>query len=186
MKEKRVIFIIPGFNHLSTSAAYTKLAKMLKKEGYLPILVSIPWKNTTILENIKYFLKEYKKVKSSKKYILGFSFGAIIAFVASTKVRSSGLILCSLSPYFKEDLPKETNKNFSKLASFELAKKIKSKQILMLYGAEEARSLIKRVTDTFSHISTANKFLISIHKTEHNIGNKKYLTKINQAVRILN
>jgi len=185
------MFIIPGFNHLPTSKAYRQIAKILKSEDYFPVLVKIPWKNTSILENTKYFLKEYKKIKAKKKYILGFSFGAMIAFIASTKVRSSGLILCSLSPFFKEDLPiSETmmkkNKDFHKLRCVSLAKKIKSKQILMMYGAQEAKSLIRRVTDAFNRISSANKFLISIYKTEHNIGTKRYLNKIHQAARALN
>lgn len=179
MTAKKAIFIIPGFNQLVTDKAYIEIAKILKKENYFPILVRIPWKNTTILENTKYFLKEYKSIKSKKKYILGFSFGAMIAFIASTKVRSTGLILCSLSPFFKEDLSK------FKISSISLAKKIKSKQILMMYGAQETRSLIRRVTETFNHISSANKFLISIYKTEHNLGTKRYLTKIHQAARVL-
>ncbi|MDP2585762.1 MAG: hypothetical protein Q8P29_02700 [Candidatus Levybacteria bacterium] len=191
MIEKKAIFIIPGFNHLITNKAYREIAKILKKENYFPILVKIPWKNTTILENTKYFLNEYKKIKLKKKYILGFSFGAMIAFIASTKVRSSGLILCSLSPFFKEDLPMlktmtKKNKYFYKLSCASLAKKIKSKQILMMYGSQEARSLIRRVTDTFSRISSANKFLISIYKAEHDIGDKRYLAKIHQAVKVLN
>lgn len=180
MIQRKAIFIIPGFKQLVTDKAYRKIAKILKDEGYFPILVKIPWKNTTILENTEYFLKEYRKVKLKKKYILGFSFGAMIAFIASTKVSSAGLILCSLSPFFKEDLP------MYKISSFSLAKKIKSKQILMMYGSQEARSLIRRVTDTFANISSANKFLISIYKTEHNIGTKRYLTKIHQAARALN
>ena len=190
MFEKKTIFIIPGFNHLPASSAYGQIAKILKKDGYFPVLVNIPWKKTTILENTKYFLKEYRKINSRKKYILGFSFGAMIAFIASTKVRSSGLILCSLSPFFKEDLPmsriqKRKNKDFYKLRSASLAKKIKSEQILMMYGAAEAKSLIKRVTDTFSDISSGNKFLFSIYKTEHDIGDKRYLDKIHLAARVL-
>ncbi|MDZ4228589.1 MAG: hypothetical protein U1E54_05080, partial [Candidatus Levybacteria bacterium] len=91
MADKKAIFIIPGFNHSPADKAYRQIVKVLRKEGYSPILVKIPWKNTTILENTKYFLKEYRKVKLKKKYILGFSFGAMIAFIASTKVRSCGL-----------------------------------------------------------------------------------------------
>lgn len=191
MNKKKVMFIIPGFNHLPTSRAYKQISKILKSEGYFPILIKIPWKNKTILENTEYFLKEYRKIKSKKKYILGFSFGAIIAFIASTKVRSSGLILCSLSPFFREDLLEsggktQSNKDFYKLRCATLARKIKSKQILMMYGALEAKSLIKRVTDAFNRIYSANKFLISIYKTEHNIGAKRYLSEIHQAAKALN
>lgn len=193
---KKVIFIIPGFRQQATSLAYTRLAKMLRSEGYSPILVKIPWKNSTISENTEFFLKRFKKNEDIKKYILGFSYGAMIAFLAATKVKTSGLILCSLSPYFKEDVSKIKNrgisslmqeryKDFSKLHCESLAKKIKTKQVVMLYGTLEARSLIRRVTETFGKIEGKNKKLISIRKTEHNIGDKKYLQVIHSATQTL-
>lgn len=195
MAQEKTIFIIPGFAQHPTNKAYIEIAKILKSERYCPILVDIPWKNTTISQNTEYFLKLYKKTEAKKKYILGFSYGAMIAFIASTKVSSAGLILCSLSPYFKEDLPK-INKNlsllmtsryedFSKLHCETLAKKIKTKKILMLYGSQEARTLIKRVTGAFDQISSKKKHLIRISKTKHEIGNKKYLNTIHHATREL-
>lgn len=197
MNGEKTIFIIPGFRHLPTNKAYKEIARMLKKEGYLPILIKIPWKQTTISENTQFFLKKYKKIATKKKYILGFSFGAMIAFIASTKVSTSGLILCSLSPYFKEDLSKANNRlvssvtinryqDFSKLHCATLAKKIKAKKILMLYGARETKPLIRRVNETFNLISSKHKYLIPILKTEHNIGDKRYLHTIHQAARELN
>lgn len=197
MAYKKTIFIIPGFRHKPKNKAYKEIAKILKSEGYSPILVTIPWKQTTISQNTKYFLKFYNKINTKKKYILGFSFGAMIAFIASTKVSVSGLILCSLSPYFKEDLLKMNIQkvslikklrydDFSKLDSVALAKQTKAKQILMLYGAKEAKSLIKRVTVTFDQILSTDKYLIPIQETEHNIGARKYLNKIHQIAKQLN
>lgn len=193
---KKVVFIIPGFRQSPASTAYKKLAKILKNEGYHPILVKIPWKNSTISENAEFFMKRFKKTEAAKKYILGFSYGAMIAFLVSTKVRTSGLILCSLSPYFKEDissiktrgtsiLMRQRYDDFSKLHCSTLSKKIKTKQVVMLYGTLEARSLIRRVTDTFGKIEGKNKKLISIKKTDHNIGDKKYLQVIHATTQTL-
>lgn len=190
MFAKKTIFIIPGYRHTPTHKAYKEIAKVLQNEGYSPILIAIPWKQTTISENTKYFLKEYKKIHRKKKYILGFSLGAMIAFLASTKVEVSGLILCSLSPYFKEDLQKVSNslryQDFSKLHCATLAKQIKAEQILMLYGSKEARILIKRVKEAFYQISSKQKYLFSIKETDHNIGDKKYLRTIHQVAKELN
>ena len=180
MIKRNPIFIIPGFKHRPTNKAYKEIAKILKSEGYLPILITIPWKQTTISENTEYFLKKYKKVNSKKKYILGFSYGAMIAFIASTKVEVSGLILCSLSPYFKEDI------SSSPLHCATLAKQIKAKQILLLYGAKEEKSLRKRVADAYDKISSAHKYLIPILEAEHNIGDRRYLNKIHQIAKELN
>ncbi len=197
MIREKAIFIIPGYNHLPTGSAYRKIATMLQNEGYQPILVKIPWTKTTISQNTDYFLKKYKKINAKKKYILGFSLGAMIAFVASTKVTAYGLILCSLSPFFNEDLLKINTKrispiqlrrhqDFLTLHCSTLSKKIKAKQILMIYGREEEKSLIKRVKETYRQLSSKNKYLIPVDQTEHNIGDKRYLYKIRQLAKTLN
>lgn len=193
---QKAVFIIPGFRQRPKNKAYKEIERILKSEGYFPILVDVPWKGSTISENTQYFLKVYKKIKARKKYMLGFSYGAMIALIASTKVSASGLILCSLSPYFKEDLSKfrkkvvsalfaQRHRNFSKLHCGTLARKIKAKKILMLYGTKEARPLIRRVTDAFDQISSCQKYLIPVLKTAHEIGDKRYLNSIHEAARQL-
>lgn len=190
----RVIFIIPGYRQSAKNKAYCEIAKNLKSEGYFPVPVKIPWKNSTISDNVEYFLKVYKNIKTRKKYILGFSYGAMIAFIASTKIRTEGLILCSLSPYFKEDVLKTKKEvfsrlsekrfnDFSKLHSKILAKRIKSKKVLMVYGGSEAKSLIRRVRETFVQIESEEKKLVRLKKAEHEIGSRKYLESILQAAR---
>ncbi|MBI4080314.1 MAG: hypothetical protein HY430_00920 [Candidatus Levybacteria bacterium] len=197
MTAEKIVYIIPGFKQRTSGKAYKEIAAILKSEGYHPILITIPWKKTSISENTAYFLKEYKKVLAKKEYILGFSFGAMIAFLAATKVNTTGLILCSLSPYFQEDLEKMKKnpaaqitrrryKDFSKLHCSSLAKRVKAGQIHMLYGAKEAKTLIKRVTETYGHLSSTDKYLIPIEKTTHDIGDKRYLTKIHQIAKIMN
>lgn len=192
MLAKKSVFIIPGFRQKTTNKAYKTIARMLKKEGYTPIPVIIPWKNTTVTQNTAYFLQEYKKNTAKKKYILGFSFGAVIAFLAATKIHTHGLILCSLSPYFKEDLIRlGIQKNSSLYQDFlttrckVLAKQIKAKHILMLYGTKETKPLISRVHYAFSHIISNNKYLIPIQQTEHNIGGKRYLDSIHLGVKAI-
>lgn len=189
MTRKKAIFIIPGFRHNPTHTAYKQLVTMLKKQGHMPIPISIPWNKRTISQNTAYFLGEYKKVRAKKKYILGFSFGAMIAFIASTKVRVDGLILCSLSPYFKEDLAKIKRdfryKDFSTFHCARLAKKIKANQLLMLYGRKETKPLIRRVTRAYAQIKTKRKQLFPIPHTEHNIRDKRYLYTIKQAALTL-
>lgn len=196
MPKKRPIFIIPGFRQTPTNKAYREISKLLISEGFTPVLMSIPWEKTTISKNTEYFLKEYKRSRSRKKNILGFSYGAMIAFLAATKVDVDTLILCSLSPYFQEDviqkrvprspIQADRYEDFSKLNSQDLAKKIKARQILMLYGSREAKELVKRVTQTFDNISLSKKQLLKIKKTEHNIGDKRYLQTIQQIAQTLN
>jgi len=196
MSAKKTIFIIPGYKHNPRSIAYKQIAKTFKKQGFYTVPVTIPWKQTTITENKKFFLKKFRKMNRKRKYIFGFSFGAMIAFLASTEVKVSGLILCSLSPYFKEDVAKiKKNKkslmqtlrfeDFSQLECSELVKKIKANQILMSYGSKEAKSLINRVNEVFAKSPAVQKFLFPVDQTEHNIADKKYLSKITQMTQVL-
>lgn len=197
MPSKKSIFIIPGYRQTPQQKAYQAIAVILAQNGYEPIPVTIPWKNTTISENTECFLKAYRKVRTKKKYILGFSFGAMIAFLASTKVDVDGLILCSLSPYFNEDLPKvkkhalspiqaDRYEDFSNLHCGTLAKQLKAKQVLMVYGSKEARMLKRRVHDAFEKISTDEKLLLPVKYVDHAIGDRRYLQKIQQVARTLN
>lgn len=190
MLAKKSVFIIPGFRQKTTSKGYKTLTKLLKKEGYNPILVDIPWQKSTLSEHADYFLQTYNNVATKNKYILGFSFGAVIAFLAATRVRSNGLILCSLSPYFKEDLlrlglNKESKnyRDFVKQSCTSLAKSIKTKNILMLYGQRETKSLINRVQNIFSHVLIRNKYLIPVQNAQHNIADKRYIDTIHLATK---
>lgn len=176
MPLKKTIFIIPGYRQIPTSKAYKAIAALFARYDYEPILFSFSWQQS-VSQNTEIFLREYKKVRRKKKYILGFSFGAMIAFLAATKVQVSGLILCSLSPFFKED----SKKGFLDLEFARLVKKVKVDQIVLLYGVKEARSLIRRVKETFLHIPSKQKILLPIKNTDHSIGNKKYLQTIHQV-----
>ncbi|MDP3941624.1 MAG: hypothetical protein Q8Q49_04940 [bacterium] len=196
MIEEKAIFIIPGFKQLPTDSSYKDLATILRNEGFFPILITIPWKKMTISQSAEFLLQELQKINAKKKYLLGFSFGAMIAFLTSTKTDLSGLILCSLSPYFKEDMSgknrrrssmkKHLYRDFSKLHSGTLAKQIKADSILMLYGADEERTLIRRVIKTFEQIVSTKKYLLQITGADHDIGNKRYLQIIRKVAKTLN
>lgn len=200
MAGEKFVFIIPGYRHRPTNKGYREIRKLLKKEGFLPIPVAIPWKESTISENTEFFMEKLNKIikkrqiRPNQTYFLGFSFGALIAFLAATKMSIQGLILCSLSPYFREDLSKNKPtklsflqekrwKDFSGFRNSSLSQKIKAKKICMLYGTKESRSLIKRVTATFKKMPTQNKYLFPIRNTHHDIADKKYLYVLHSVAR---
>lgn len=128
--------------------------------------------------------------------MFGFSLGAMIAFLAATRVEVGGLILCSLSPYFKEDLEnlkrengsalkKRRYRDYSKLDCATLAKRIRARQIFMFYGKKEARSLINRVQNAFDGMIAFDKYLIPVQNTGHNIADARYLETIHQLIGLL-
>lgn len=192
----KAIFIIPGFRQSPSSKAYRELAGIFEMEGYSPYPVKIPWRNNTISQNTEYFLEEYKKIRAGKKYILGFSYGAMIALLTATKTETAGLILCSLSPYFKEDISGSNFKiksslmetryrDFLSLKAKTLSKMIKTDKVLLLYGSKEAKALIKRVKKTYDDLPTDNKYIFPIPKTEHALGDKKYLARLREVTKYL-
>lgn len=188
--QDKCIFIIPGYRQSPYSRAYVAIMEALIKKNFIVIPVETSWNNKTISENTAEFIELFNSTEGSKKYILGFSYGAMIAFIAASKIKTDGLILCSLSPFFSEDISKPNSfsklnlkrySDFSKLNSGQLAKKLKTKKVFMLYGAREAKELIKRVKTVFENIDKKNKYLLSIKNTDHDIADKKYLNKILEA-----
>lgn len=55
-------------------------------------------------EYVQDFIEIYGKHKSDENYVLGFSYGAVIAFLSANTVKPNKIYLCSLSPDFKEDV----------------------------------------------------------------------------------
>lgn len=191
---RSVVFIIPGFKDSPNKSEYIKVGKLFKEKDIKTIFIAIPWNRTTISENVDYFLKEFNKVKADKKYVLGFSFGAVIAFISSTRELFDGQILCSLSPYFQEDLPTLKKSwldsigihrlnDFKHLNNKILSKKVKTNTVL-LYGTRESKVMEKRAKDTFNNLSN-NKGLISIEGVRHNIGDIKYQDEIQKVINSL-
>lgn len=198
----KIVFIIPGFGHKISHKGYGVLKKRLQKDGFFVVPIAIPWSGSTITENTEFFLKKYIEklsklhVTSKDVYLLGFSYGALIAFLVATKISVKGLLLCSLSPFFKEDLPRSLPKKssslqiiryntFATLRSKQLAQKVKAKSVCMLYGEKESSTLINRSKKTFRIIASKKKYLFAISKTQHNISDKKYINAIQFATTFL-
>ncbi len=184
---KKILFIIPGYTHKVADRPYRKIKELFEEKGFIVIPVQIHWKDTTISENVIQFLKEFKKIKTIKTYVLGFSFGAIIAYLASTKVQFSLQILCSLSPYFQEDIPyikkswiksigKRRFDNFSQISNSTIAPKVKTRSIL-LYGTKEGEFINRRANETYQSL-TCEKELIFLDGVKHDIGDEHYLKQI--------
>ena len=50
------------------------------------------------------FIRVYGKHKTNHNYVLGFSYGAVIALLTASALKPDKIFLCSLSPDFKEDV----------------------------------------------------------------------------------
>lgn len=191
---KSVVYVIPGFMHSTTRKEYKNVAKFFEEKGIEVVFVQIDWKYKTISDWVEQFLTKYHKNDKRKKYLFGFSYGAMIAFISSLSTEINTQILCSLSPYFHEDLPglpakwkkgigKRRVKDFNKLNMSILAPKVKTKTYL-LYGTKEGKYIEKRANDVFQRLK-CEKYLMKVKDAKHDIGNKEYLKQIQKIVEKL-
>lgn len=192
MNKNKIVYIIPGYGEShKRQGGYNKVAKFFNAQGIKAIHIKINWhkqKPRSFENYVKQFLKQYKKPKNTKVYTLGFSYGAVIAFLTAAKTKPTNLILCSLSPYFKEDQRylkpawlKWWRKTFieSNYLFKEFTPKIKAKTYLIV-GERESSVCLRRATDANKRISKSH--LIIAKGAKHNISQKEYLRSIEELI----
>lgn len=104
----RVAFLLPGFGEQFSYPGYVAATAALERAGWRVVRHSPRWGRRTIENWLADFLAFYRREASSAAQVagVGFSFGALILYLASAEVPFDRLWLCSVSPYFSEDLPK--------------------------------------------------------------------------------
>lgn len=188
---RKVAFIIPGFGYSPKREEYQSIGTLFQQKGIEPIYVEVDWKYSIISDNVADFVKLLKETKADYKYILGFSFGAVIAYLSATQEKVHTLILCSLSPYFSEDLTnikdswkKHTGKkrieDFEKISNSKLAAKINSESYL-LFGTKEGPEIETRAKNTYDSLKN-KKHLISIDGVKHKLEDERYLKQVKQII----
>ena len=189
---KKVVYIIPGYleSHHS-KRGYGKIAKMFEFRGIVPIHVEINWgdkKSVNFTDYTMQFLKLYKKQKDIEVPIFGISFGAMIALLVASRIKPKSLVLCSLSPFFEEDMKnikpawlkwwKEHyiggDYSFTKLAP-----SIKYETYLIV-GDKEHKSCIIRANDAKKKL--LNSHLYVAVGAKHADHQKEYLENKNRIV----
>jgi len=189
----KVIYIIPGFTEKVSLKGYQQAIKFFKSRNFKVIPIKISWKYKVMSDYVDEFFYQLSHKKSDDIYIFGFSFGAMIAFISAIKLKPKMLFLCSLSPYFKEDLKflKKSWKNgvgkkrIEDLKNFsfqELAKDINCKTLLIV-GEREPKELHKRVKNAHKKIKRSELFVASGAK--HEISQKEYIKKLHEIISTL-
>lgn len=189
---RKIVYILPGHKESHrTHKSYTKVASLFEKNGFEVVHVDIQWdasfpKQFAVFT--KQFLLQFKKVRGAKVYVLGFSYGATIAFLTAKRTYPAHLILCSLSPYFSEDLKnlepiwlKFWKRDFTKSDySFKVFAPGVVSRVDLIAGSEEHSSVLKRARDARKRLSNAS---LTIAKgAKHNIGQKEYLATIEKLI----
>lgn len=189
----KTIFLIPGFKTQMNEVRYQWLVLYLQSKKYTVHAVPITWKNKTISQNAEEFLNYFESKKVKNSYILGFSYGAVIALVTANITDPKKLILCSLSPDFKEDskaMPDWIRRyigtrryaDTSTRSAAMLAKSLTAKT-LILYGEREGMNypqLKKRCEETAK--LAENSKLIVVKDAPHDISFTAYQQAIKKVI----
>lgn len=186
----KVAFIIPGWGDSVKWDRYKKIVPLLVSKKIRPVLVDIDWNHKTMTDYVNQFTKIYEKNKAKEVYVIGFSWGAIIGLLASQKINPKVLILCSLSPFFNEDLEylrkrwknklgKRRLEDFRTYSFKKIAKNVRCRTIL-LAGTEEHKLLLRRVNDANNKLK--NSELVIIRGAKHNISRREYLDCIREII----
>ncbi|EKE21150.1 MAG: hypothetical protein ACD_7C00334G0004 [uncultured bacterium] len=191
---KKTVYIIPGFKHSTNRKIYKDIGNLFPKKDFNKVYVEINWTRTTIKDWSRQFLEEFYKKDNSKTFLFGFSYGALISFLLSSEIEIDTQILCSLSPYFKEDLPRIRKSwkasmghrrvtEFNKFVMSDIANKIKAKTFL-LYGENESEFVITRAKDTFAKLN-CKKYLEEVKNSKHDISGPEYFKEIQKTINLL-
>jgi len=104
--------IVISGRHDPTDARYKDIRHSFEKAGYQVVFHVPNWQLHSIEELVEELLQKIPNDKNPLT-LFGFSLGAMIALVASTKRGVDNLILCSPSGYFKEYASKLTEEDMS-------------------------------------------------------------------------
>jgi len=195
----KTAFVIPGFN-ISASASdskYVELKNAIKAKGYKVVPVSFAWNRTTISQYADKFVDFYNKYKGTENVVVGNSYGAMVTFLTTPILKPNRAFLCSLSPFFKEDLHKHKKeqmiRRFGKrrvidmetLSAAQTAKQINSTntEVILFYGEQEKKlypSLVSRAKNTASVLR--NGQVIEIPDAPHSFRNSLYIQAITKTL----
>lgn len=180
----KTFFIIPGFMQ-SAKDKELILKRYLIKKGHRAIVVSIDWKYKTMSDYIEEFKNFYIKEKTDTNFVLGFSYGAVIALMSANQLCPKKIFLCSLSPDFKEDLVKmkpwikkmigkKRIKDIENRSGIIVAKNLKIPSVIF-YGEKEGISFpqLKLRCEETAKIAKNSKIII-VKDSPHDLNHPNY------------
>jgi pimeloyl-ACP methyl ester carboxylesterase len=187
---KRKVYVIPGFGDSPSGKPYINVRKCFENAGVQCKVVSIRWKYNSVFDYVDQFMITYRPRKNSEVYIFGFSFGALIALMVSTYINPTKLYLCSLSPFFQEDIKKNGAKDFVSLGKrrgkvlrtipfSRIARTIKCPTIIVV-GECELPSVIRRARLVAKEIKRSRLHIAS--NAGHNLLDEGYDTVLRRIV----
>lgn len=195
----KTVFLIAGFwTHTSaaTPGYFTDVIQSFDPTKYTVIPVPLTWAHKTFSSYVVEFIEFYDRHKGTENIIVGNSFGAVAAFLAAPVVKPDLVVLCSLSPFFAEDLDQFKESyllhRFGKRRLADMKQTLASSgaaainkagvATISLYGELEQQTsppLVRRVKQTATQLE--NNTLVEIKDAPHSLRDPVYIAGL-QAV----
>jgi hypothetical protein len=177
---KGKLYIIPGFGENTQMPAYKTLITEAKRFGFNVIPYNPRWDYNTASTWINEFKLKLGR-NEGDAIVLGFSFGAYIAFCASRDFAFKKIISCSLAPYFNDELgsiPEASWKFFGKRRKIDFTKHSFPKEIknpaTFMVGDKEIELAKKSTLKRHASWSGPKKMLM-VPRAEHDLSTGEYL-----------
>lgn len=186
--KNRLACIIPGFDELPQQTSYRNVKLLFQQQNIRALVTDVGWKQRTLSSYLKHFLAAHK----SRPYcLLGFSLGAMIAVSAAAVLQPRHLILCSLSPFFQEDISSLTQddqhtlgkRRIADLNNFSLralARRINCTTHI-LAGSAESKVLIRRCEIAQHEIQDAT--FTKIPGAVHSLSDWRYQQALGRVIK---
>lgn len=98
------VLYLPGGGTSRANYPYDKILRKIQRRGHKTVFCPITWRGTTINDWVDEVQPMYQKYEAAQTILVGFSYAAMASLLLTVRRPPAGLILCSLSPYFAEDL----------------------------------------------------------------------------------
>lgn len=147
---KGKIYYIPGWGETKNFKYSKNIIQALKKIWRIIPIKYTPKKGTIPSKNIKMIMEQIKK-PTKNDILIGFSMGALFAYILNTKIKFKKVIICSIPAILENDLDKFSKKEISKIFSqteikeFNQIKYTKPKNLtIFIYGDKENKETIEK------------------------------------------
>lgn len=197
----KTAFLLRGFtlNATTLDADFQQVRDAVASKGYRIVPVPITWNRKTISQFVEQFVAVYEKEKSEHDTVIGGSLGAMAAFVAAPYFKPNELILCSLSPFFKEDIAaydaayvnscrkwfgERRWRDCQNISADQVADQVKktATKTTMLYGELEKElypQLVSRVKATATRLSAR---LVEVPNCGHKMRTPEYIAGLRDVL----
>ncbi len=183
---KGKIYYIPGLGETKNFKYSKKIIESLERNGEVIPIKYISKKGTTPRRNIKMIMEQIKR-PTKNDILIGFSMGAVFAYILNTKIKFKKVIICSIPAILENDLDKFSKKEVSKIFSsieikeFSQIKYTKPKNLtIFICGDKENKETIEKSK------CLAKKFKcksVVIKNAKHELG-EKYVRVVSDLTKL--